>query len=183
MPVDLGTLGLEPESADPEAPPSATLEPEQPTGPALIVSPTSPRVDERITVSGSGFDAGSVLVTIGDEVAGVTGANATGDFSLSAPVPQVDSGIQTVAVIADGDVVASAQIDVRPPAPSSSLLPILLLVAALSAVGWWLATRLAFFDVIFPWLGLATALFVVFATVWAGRATPVLLPSDRPNAR
>jgi hypothetical protein len=132
-----GMLELEPESANLEAPPSATLEPEQPSGPALTVSPTSPRVDERITVNGSGFASGSVLVTIGDEVAGVTEANATGEFSLSVPVPQVESGIQTVAVVADGDIVASAQLDVRPPVPTSNLLPVLLLVAALGAVVWW----------------------------------------------
>jgi hypothetical protein len=46
-------------------------------------------------------------------------------------------------------------------------------LCGLSALGWLLATRLAFFDVIFPWISIATAFFVAFATVWAWRAMPV----------
>jgi len=60
--------------------------------------------------------------------------------------------------------------------------PVGVALCALSAVGWLLATRLAFFDVIFPWLGLATASFVVFATVWAWRAVPLPETSHRPDA-
>jgi hypothetical protein len=54
-------------------------------------------------------------------------------------------------------------------------------LCALSAAGWALATRLAYFDVIFPWVSLATAAFVVFATVWAWRAVPVPQPTQRPD--
>jgi hypothetical protein len=55
-------------------------------------------------------------------------------------------------------------------------------LCALAAAGWLLATQLAFFDVIFPWISLVSALFVVFATVWAWRAVPVPDPSKPPPA-
>ncbi len=120
---------------------SSQDQPERPPTATLAVSPASPRVAERIQIQGSDFAMGSVIVTIGDEVAGVTEANASGDFALSVSVPEIDSGVQTVAVVAGGNVVASAQIDVRPPAPSSNLVPILFLLAALGAVGWWWWTQ------------------------------------------
>jgi hypothetical protein len=60
--------------------------------------------------------------------------------------------------------------------------PVGVALCTLAAVGWLLATRLAWLDVIFPWISLATALFVVFATVWAWRAAPVPDPPDRPVA-
>jgi hypothetical protein len=55
--------------------------------------------------------------------------------------------------------------------------PVGVALVGLSSVGWLLASRLAFFDRIFPWISVATAIFVLFATVWAWRATPVPDPS------
>jgi hypothetical protein len=60
--------------------------------------------------------------------------------------------------------------------------PVGVALCALSALGWLLATRLAFFDVIFPWLGLASALYAAFATVCVWRAMPLPESSDRPEA-
>jgi len=60
--------------------------------------------------------------------------------------------------------------------------PVGVALCTLAALGWLLATRLAFFDVIFPWLGLASAGFVAFATVWVWRAKPLPEPSNRPIA-
>jgi hypothetical protein len=121
---------LEPAEPEAEEPPPAAAA-------TLTVSPTSPRVAERIDVRGSGFAMGSVLVTIGDEVAGVTEANANGAFSLSIPIPNVEPGVQTVAAVSDGAVTASAQIDVRPAAPSSNMLAVVVLVVGAAGAGWW----------------------------------------------
>ena len=136
----LGESGIldavrEPEAPEPTVPAVESTQPAAET--TLTVTPTSPRVSERINVRGAGFAAGSVLVTIGDEVAGVAEANANGSFELSIPVPDIDSGIRSVAAVADGEVVASTQIDVRSAAPSSNLLAVLVLLVGAGAAGWW----------------------------------------------
>lgn len=46
--------------------------------------------------------------------------------------------------------------------------PVGLALCALSAAGWALVDRFHFFDEVFPWISLATVLFVAFATVWVG---------------
>ncbi|MDH3249659.1 MAG: S-layer homology domain-containing protein, partial [Acidimicrobiia bacterium] len=134
-----GMLDVRTETTLPEltAPPEVERRESSPSVATISVNPTSPRVAERIEVRGSGFTMGSVLVTIGDEVAGVVEANASGSFALSIPVPDVDQGVQTVAAVSDGEVTASAQIDVRPAAPSSNLLPVLVLLVGAGGAGWW----------------------------------------------
>lgn len=61
--------------------------------------------------------------------------------------------------------------------------PVGVALCGLSALGWLLASRLGFYDRIFPWISVATAIFVVFATVWAWRAKPVSRPHIRPDRR
>ena len=132
--------GIEPD--EPGPPVTAVSDPDS-TAPSAVlsVSPTSPRVSERITIAGGGFGPGSVLLTIGDEVAAVTETNANGAFEVTVVVPAIEAGIQPVTAVSAGTVVASSRIDVRPEAPSSYLLPIAFLVAALSAVAWWSWSR------------------------------------------
>ena len=130
-----GVLEVEPDSPAPTQPEVDAPQPSSAT--TLTASPTSPRVSERIEVRGTGFGVGSVLVTIGDEVAGVAETNANGAFVLSIEVPEIDPGIQTVAAVSDGEVAASTRIDVRPTAPSSNLLAVLVLVVGAGAAGWW----------------------------------------------
>ncbi len=125
----------EPEVLEPAEPDAG--EPRPSSAITLAVGPSSPRVDERIEVRGSGFTPGSVLVTIGDEVAGVAEADANGSFALSIQVPDIEPGVRTVAAVADGEVMASAQVDVRPAAPSSNLLAVFILLVGAGAAGWW----------------------------------------------
>ncbi len=134
-----GESGILEVASEPEAlvPAEPEFEDTQPSTATLTVSPASPRVAERMEVRGSGFTTGSVLVTVGDEVAGVAEANASGSFALSIPVPDVEPGVRTVAAVSDGEVTASAQIDVRPTAPSSNLLAVLVLLAGAGGAGWW----------------------------------------------
>ena len=57
-------------------------------------------------------------------------------------------------------------------------------LVGLSALGWVLVARFAAMDEIFTWISLATALFVVFATLWVWRARPVPDPVvGRPHPR
>ena len=104
----------------------------------LSVAPSSPRVGEHVIVSGSGFTPGSVLLTMGDSVAGVVEANASGTFIFDVVVPELDEGSQSMAAVADGDVVASAELLVRTSAPESgSPLLVALVVAALGSLAYW----------------------------------------------
>jgi hypothetical protein len=45
-------------------------------------------------------------------------------------------------------------------------------LVALSAGGWALVDRFLYFDEIFTWIGLASVLFVVFATAWVAWSRP-----------
>ncbi len=126
-----------------EPAPEAVPVPVEPVA-LIVVEPASPRVGERVTVAGSGFAPGGVMLTVGDEVAEVVAADANGGFRVEVLVPEVDAGSQIVAAVADGSVVASTRIDVRPEARVSYLLPIAFLVASLAAVGsWWWRQRRA----------------------------------------
>jgi len=58
--------------------------------------------------------------------------------------------------------------------------PVAAALCGLSALGWLLVERFHFLDEIFTWISLATALFVVFATVWVWRTQPVSRPLERP---
>lgn len=107
-------------------------------GPVVAATPTSPRVGERLIVAGSGVTPGDVLVTVGDEVAGVTQVGANGSFALEIVLPELDAGQQVVAVVQSGSIIGSAEIDVRAEAPSGGwFFPVLLLLAALAGVGYW----------------------------------------------
>lgn len=110
--------------------------------PTLSVTPASPRVGEHVVVSGSGFAPGSVLLTMGNTVAGVVEANASGTFSFDVVVPELDAGPQSIAAVAEGDVVASTDLAVRPAAPEpNSPLPIALAVAVLGFLAYWVWSR------------------------------------------
>ena len=110
--------------------------------PLLAVAPSSPRVGEHVMVSGAGFAPGSVLLTMGDSVAGVVEANASGTFTFDVVVPELDEGPQSMAAVADGDVVASAELVVRPSAPESgSPLLVALVLAVLGSLAYWAWSR------------------------------------------
>jgi hypothetical protein len=137
----LSDTGILEPAADPVLEPVPEEAPEA-TVATLGVNPTSPRVAERVQVSGTGFAPGSILLTVGDEVAGVVEANASGEFEVALPIPAVAAGTQPLVAVADGTVVASILLEVRAEAPRSYLLPIAFLVAALAAVGsWWWRQR------------------------------------------
>ncbi len=126
---------------EPEATSETVAEPVD-VATAIAVEPSSPRVGERVTVVGSGFAPGGVMLTIGDEVADVFAADSNGGFRVEVVIPAVEAGNRIVAAVADGAVVASTEIEVRPQAPTSYLLPVAFLVAALAAVGsWWWRQR------------------------------------------
>lgn len=110
--------------------------------PVLAASPSSPRVGEHVVVTGTGFAPGSVLLTLGNAVAGVVEANASGAFRLEVDVPELDAGGQSMVAVADGQIVASTDLDVRPAAPEPvSPLPVILLVATLAFTGYWVWKR------------------------------------------
>lgn len=124
------------ESVVPEAPEPTIAETESEV--LLAVSPSSPRVGERVVIAGSGLDAGQVLVTIGDEVAGATEVAPNGSFAFEILTPELPEGEAVVVLVQDGAIVGSESILVRAEAPSIGwLFPVLLLLAALGAVGYW----------------------------------------------
>lgn len=127
----------------PEPPTGVAREPVVPTAPAsagvlFFAAPSTPRVGERLEVSGSGFE-GDISIAIAGRVVAEATAGPDGAFSEELIVPEGSEGMAEVTAIHNGVEIAGVVVDVRPEAPIAGWwFPFLVILAASAGVfAWW----------------------------------------------